>query len=192
MSSIRKSTRVWPYLPPRSSSGTAIGRPKQPESGTIARGRGKKLLGILPNKFARVSVTACSACTRHPLRHPSPPSTGISLGNSERYRRLASGHSNLPPCRLGETTSFSTAHFHPRVPRRVSRRPFFPSQSGKSANVPFTSESCALIFQSRMYEHSPPMYEHSPHLTPPVYLTRALFRGSEASEQGGLPHRHDI
>ena len=37
--------------------------------------------------------------------------TGISVGNSERYRRLASGHSNLSPCRLGETTSFSTAHF---------------------------------------------------------------------------------
>ncbi|EZA59283.1 hypothetical protein DMN91_008096 [Ooceraea biroi] len=41
----------------------------------------------------------------------SPPNTGVSLGNSERYRHLASGHSNLPPCRLGETTSSSTAHF---------------------------------------------------------------------------------
>lgn len=67
--------------------------------------------------------------------------------------------------------------FSPRVTRRVSRRPYFPSQSGKSANVPFTSESCALIFQSRMYEHSPSMYEHSPHLTPPVYLNpRSLSR----------------
>lgn len=151
------------------------------------------MLGILPNKFARESVTAYeSACTRHPLRHPSPPSTGISLGNSERYRRLASGHSNLPPCRLGETTSFSTAHFHPASPAASLAARSSPSQSGKSANVPFTSESCALIFQSRMYEHSPSMYEHSPHLTPPVYLTRALFRriGGVGARRPPPPARH--
>jgi hypothetical protein len=50
--------------------------------------------------------------------------TSVSLGNSERYRRLASGHSNLPPpCRLSETTSSSTAHF------RLSSPPCAPTLS---------------------------------------------------------------
>jgi hypothetical protein len=50
--------------------------------------------------------------------YPSPRGyRGISLsssfGNSERYRRPASGYSNLPPRRLAKTTSFTTAHFPP-------------------------------------------------------------------------------
>lgn len=70
----------------------------------------------------------------HPLfRHvyPSPSYRGISLyplGNSERYRRPASGYSNLPSsCRLEETTSFTTAHFPPS-PRRAPS-PFQPFRS---------------------------------------------------------------
>jgi len=118
-----------------------------------------------------------NACMRHHLCYPSSPNTRISLGNSERYRRLASGHSNLPPCRLGETTSFLTAYF----PSTFRRSPLLHSlQSGKSASVPFTSESYALIFQSRFHVWT------FAHLTSPVYLIRALFRESKASEQGTL------